>query len=88
MGVRMTEQRDADLVAKGIRFLPWVGEAYEKGFRGAKLLVLGESHYHTWNGEKHDLDSDITRTCVRLVVKRCKCAPFFPNIEQCLLNEQ
>ena len=28
-----------------IRFLPWVGSNYSKGFKGVRTLVLGESHY-------------------------------------------
>lgn len=28
-----------------VHFLPWVGENYEKGICGRKVLVLGESHY-------------------------------------------
>ena len=28
-----------------VRFLPWVGSHYNAGLRGAKTLILGESHY-------------------------------------------
>lgn len=28
-----------------IKFHPWVGKQYHKGFNGKRLLVLGESHY-------------------------------------------
>lgn len=30
---------------KGIRFLPWIGNNYEQGINGKKIVVLGESHY-------------------------------------------
>lgn len=29
-------------------FHPWIGNQYENGLRGAKVLILGESHY-LWN---------------------------------------
>ena len=28
-----------------VKFKPWVGENYKQGFRGKKLLILGDSHY-------------------------------------------
>lgn len=28
-----------------VRFVPWVGSNYNKGLHGAKILILGESHY-------------------------------------------
>ena len=31
----------------GCRFYPWVGDAYEAGLRGARVLILGESLYLT-----------------------------------------
>ena len=30
---------------KYVNFIPWVGESYEKGYKGKRILVLGESHY-------------------------------------------
>lgn len=30
---------------KHIKLKPWVGKDYRQGFRGKKILVLGESHY-------------------------------------------
>src|SRR6266478_2421464 len=28
-----------------VRFVPWVGSSYDSGLKGAKTLILGESHY-------------------------------------------
>jgi hypothetical protein len=33
------------LTCSKVIFKPWVGAQYEEGFKGNKLLVLGESHY-------------------------------------------
>lgn len=30
----------------GVRFSPWVGDQYQSGFSGVRLLILGESHYY------------------------------------------
>lgn len=30
---------------KNVRFLPWVGDNYETGWNGKRVMVLGESHY-------------------------------------------
>ena len=30
---------------KHVKFRPWKGDNYENGFRGKKILVLGDSHY-------------------------------------------
>ena len=30
---------------KCVKFRPWVGTNYKKGFQGKKILILGESHY-------------------------------------------
>ena len=30
---------------KYVKFTPWVGKNYEQGFRGKKILILGDSHY-------------------------------------------
>lgn len=29
-----------------VRFRPWVGDTYESGIQGKKILILGESHHH------------------------------------------
>ena len=45
-----------------VTFLPWIGSRYmSEGIRGAKLLVLGESHY----GREEDLTSDFTSRVVQ-----------------------
>lgn len=72
----------------GVVYLPWIGNHYEQGFNGRQLLVLGESHYDEWDGEKHALPPEFTRSCIKEVVNREKdCAVFWRFIEQALLNE-
>lgn len=79
---------DAHLKENGVSFLPWIGDDYDHGFMGRKLLVLGESHYCTWGERTHNLRPTITRKCVQEVLNREKGAPLWPNIEQALLNEE
>jgi len=30
---------------KNVFFIPYIGDKYEQGYHGKKVLVLGESHY-------------------------------------------
>lgn len=53
------KQRDNKLVERGVRFLPWVGDRYDKSRFGVRLLVLGESHY----GGQHS-DQNTTREVI------------------------
>jgi hypothetical protein len=66
-------QLDTYLTAHGVRFLPWIGNRYEFGFRGRRLLILGESHY-PWEDEERNLADplppEVTRGCVHGVVIR------------------
>lgn len=45
---------------KNVTFSPAVGEHYQEGFKGKKVLVLGESHYDVSNDEK-----DITKIVIQ-----------------------
>ena len=37
---------DIDLInMKHVKFLPWVGDRYQIGWNGRRIMVLGESHY-------------------------------------------
>lgn len=83
----MTKWTDEKLSKAGVKFLPWVGDDYEKGFRGRRLLVLGESHYDCWNGKKHELNKEITRINVEWAIRRKDSAEFYKYVEQALLNE-
>jgi hypothetical protein len=82
-----TDDCDNYLVQQGVRFLPWIGRKYEQGFSNQRLLILGESHYDKWNGERHVLNKNITRQCIQEVVDRKDCSDFWKYIEQALLNE-
>lgn len=84
---------DARLRKERVRFLPWIGEEYEKGWHGRKVLVLGESHYSTWRGDdkqrkEHSLGPTISRECIDEVVRRVPGARFWKSLEQVLLNEE
>lgn len=37
---------DETLKSQGVRFFPWIGKLYDKGFKGKRLLILGESCYY------------------------------------------
>jgi hypothetical protein len=79
-------------IPDGYRFSPWVGQEYRVGFHGRRFLILGESHYDTWNGPdgptKHTLDTDFTIECVAEVIERKPGAEFWKYLEQILLNEE
>ena len=71
-----------------VYFSPWIGDNYHLGFRGRRFLILGESHYDTWNGVKHELDRHFTNECVTDALKRPKDGgPFWKFVEQILVNE-
>jgi hypothetical protein len=60
-------------VISEIKFEPWVGEEYLSGIDGKRLLVLGESHYHSCEDdpECREGDSDEQReTSHRGLTKR------------------
>lgn len=48
---------------KSVYFRPWVGANYEAGFRGQRVLVLGESHYQ-WD-EQIEAYEGLTIDCVK-----------------------
>jgi hypothetical protein len=56
------ENIDVCLRHAGVIFLPWIGPAYDAGFRGKKLLVLAEAHYD-WPGREEECPNmaDVTR---------------------------
>ena len=83
-----TDSRDQYLLDHGVVFLPWIGKNYEQGLNDRRLLVLGESHYDEWEGEKHTLGREFTRECIQEVVNRVNGAGFWKYVEQALLNEQ
>ena len=39
---------------KYVKFTPWVGKNYEQGFRGKKILILGDSHYCAKDENRND----------------------------------
>ncbi|WP_146030174.1 hypothetical protein [Methylocella silvestris] len=81
------EVLDRILLAQNVAFLPWIGKKYDEGFHGRRLLILGESHYDEWNGEKHVLGNSFTRECILKIIAREHGAVFWPRLEQALLCE-
>ena len=83
------DTRDQFLSEHGVIFLPRIGDNYEQGFNGHRLLVLGESHYDEWGGEKNQLENEsfFTRECIQEVLNRVGGASFWKTLEQALLNE-
>jgi len=61
----MAWDQDKELLAGGVVFLPWIGSAYSSGFRGRRLLVLGEAHYD-WKTRQQEVPvlADLTRFLV------------------------
>ncbi len=71
-------EMDEKLKASGVFFLPWVGEKYQANAPGPRLLILGESHYSTEEGETPDL----TRRCVSEHAARTWNHKFFTMLTQ------
>lgn len=44
-----------------VRFLPWVGESFEVGFNGSKILVIGDSHYGKAPGDESCFTCDVIK---------------------------
>ena len=58
---------------KNVFFEPWVGENYENGFNGKKILVLGDSHYC-------DKYNNCGNKCGNLNIDDDKCRNFTTNV--------
>jgi hypothetical protein len=76
----------------GVYFLPWIGNGYHGGFRGHRLLVLGESHYAEWDDadevkRAHHCGQTFTRERISEVCDLREGAQFWRYLEQILLNE-
>src|SRR4051794_2672696 len=85
---------DTYLPTQGVHFLPWIGSRYRLGFKGKRLLILGESHY-PWadpevdRGPTDPLPPTATREVVTEAIKRGKTrSAFWFNLEQAFLNLQ
>ena len=65
--MRDSQQPDDQLRENGVVFLPWIGRAYEEGFQGRQLLILGESHYD-WPGRLQMLTNRPPEMLTRCIV--------------------
>ncbi|MEZ4447632.1 MAG: hypothetical protein R3B72_51625 [Polyangiaceae bacterium] len=64
------------------RFRPWVGDHYEAGLFGARLLLVGESHY---GPASQDADPDFTVNGIHHVIAGSwNKLRFFPNLQRCV----
>lgn len=70
-----------------VYFEPWVGSEYG-GLWGRKVLVVGESHYDTWDGEKHLLSRAFTQECVQEKIDLGGGARFWNCIKNRLGGEE
>jgi hypothetical protein len=70
-------------------FRPWIGSEYGTGgFRGKRVLILGESHYE-WAGWSQAVDriEDVTNFCVREQLDGRETKAFWTNIVIAFLNQ-
>jgi hypothetical protein len=68
---------------KSVFFRPWVGDDYQRGFRGRRVLVLGESHYQ-WD-DKIPAYEDLTIDCIKEQLSG-EHSKFWTNIAITFLN--
>jgi hypothetical protein len=70
-----------------VSFLPWIGDNYEKGRGGRKILVLGDSHY-SWAGSGDiNQQPECTRDLVEEQISGAYSKRFWTNISATFLNE-
>jgi hypothetical protein len=73
----------------GIYFTPWKGEHYEESpLFGKRVLVLGEAHYDTWDGERHDLGRDFTIRCVKDQTGGAYTRAFWTKVAETFLGKK
>jgi hypothetical protein len=66
-----------------VRFSPWIGDQFQSGLRGLRLLIVGESHYGPKN---QNYDPGFTVNCVRNVVRGEWKLKFFGNLQSNLAD--
>ena len=69
-----------------VKFLPWEGLHYSKGFNGVRTLVLGESHYQWNRGRDIKEWREVTRTLVQEQLDGGYTKAFWTNIAFTFLN--
>lgn len=83
----MSVDVDSALESAGVVFLPWIGNQYLGGFRGVRLLILGESHYDSNKRDRSVADRDVTRAGIRWYMDPKTRFKFATNI-QTVLNQR
>ncbi len=78
---------------QNVKFLPWVGDKYEGGFEGVKILVLGESQYTKTAGASYevlnaDKESTINIIKNRIALKSNSSLQTFLNNNRMILGEK
>ena len=66
------------------KFKPWVGNRYEAGIDGRKVMVLGESHYCA---DPADAIPEITQNVIKLVKNKKETYKAYTSFERVLLGK-
>src|SRR5687768_9161156 len=69
------------------RFLPWVGQRYERdGVGGLRVLVLGEAHYE-WDDRPAN-DYDVTRAVIDMVMTIDRRHTFHSGVARAVMGTE
>ncbi|MDU0460990.1 MAG: hypothetical protein RW306_19845 [Geobacteraceae bacterium] len=63
-----------------VKYLPWIGEAYNDGFNGTRILVIGDSHYGKAPGKECDFTCDV----LQMHLSGKQRISFFTNIARAI----
>lgn len=66
-----------------VRYFPWIGEYYEAGLNGTKVLVIGDSHYGKAPGD----EQNFTRDVLQMHLSGEQRINFFTNIARAITGE-
>lgn len=73
---------------KHVKFLPWVGKNYGRGFNGLRTLVLGESHYESANNPDISNSRSETVSCIEEQVSGDWTYAFWTKTASALLGRK
>jgi len=70
-------------------FLPHIGKEYFiSGFRGKRVLLIGESHYTDWSVSTHNLERTHTQECIAESVQGIRGSSFWNKVRYRLGGEE
>jgi hypothetical protein len=70
-----------------IKFLPWVGSEYTKGFNGRKTLILGESHYYWDESNPIAKQRRITIECIEEQIEEGYRKAFWTKLASAMIGK-